>query len=323
MWLSGDIGGTKSLLQLQVVQRGESCHRESFASADFADFSALMAHFLQRSRAVIEDVHFVCLGVAGPVIDQCCHITNLPWVIDAAELKARFGFREVILINDLQASALGVIELDRMQDLKCLQRGKPQTQSPVLVCSLGTGFGVSFLLGSGHDYRAYPTEGGHVDFAPKNPQQQRLLNYAWLQHASLSYEQLLSGAGLLLLYRFCCAETQVTPFDGVSPSDVTQWSQQQSNVQAVASMALFGHILATHLGHLALQFLPRGGIYLAGGITPKILPFLRQKTFLQTLNNQGNMSHLMADFPIFAVVNEYLGLLGASAHAYGMINNDD
>ncbi len=318
--LAGDVGGTKSALAIIDLELGprDFLEKATYPSADYPSLDALVAEFLkgkkwQLARASID--------VAGPVVDGRCQTTNLPWVIEEKSLSKQLGI-PVRLVNDLDAIA-HAIPLLEAGDLETLNQGAPVKHGALAVIAPGTGLGEAFLEWNGTSYRAYPSEGGHTDFAPSGPLQLKLLNYLMDRFGHVSYERVCSGIGVPNLYAFIkdsgiCPEPdwlreQIAAAPDPAPV-IGQAALDDKADIAVATLDLFVSILGSEAGNLALKVLATGGIYLGGGIPPRIIPFLKKAEFFHSLQNKGRFSSLLANIPIYIILNHEAALIGAARH---------
>lgn len=304
MKLVGDIGGTKVLLAL-VDAAGHLVARRRLASAEFASFGDLLADYLNAPHASITGG---CLAVAGPVGDdgRSARITNLPWTIDAAALEARFGLGPLTLINDFAGVALGVAALtpDRCETL---QTGEPLPAAPRLVVGAGTGLGMAVLLREGSHWRVLPSEGGNTSFAPSDLRQAELWKYMHDQRGRVIWEDVVSGPGLANLHRFLGGDAR-------APEEIAA-AAIAGEPTARAAVDLFCAAYGAFAGDMALATLPRGGVYLAGGIAAKLLPLLRVGPFLQAFNAKRGHTAVTQRMPVHVVTDPEIGLAGAVAQA--------
>jgi glucokinase len=259
--------------------------------------------------------------VAGPVVNGRCQATNLPWVIEEVSLSKELGI-PVRLLNDLDAVA-HAIPLLEASDLETLNQGVPVKHGALAVIAPGTGLGEGFLGWDGNGYRPFPTEGGHTDFAPSGPMQLKLLNYLMDRFGHVSYERVCSGIGLPNLYAFIkdtgvCTEPawlheQIAAAPDPTPV-ISQAALDDKADIAVTTMDLFVSILGSEAGNLALKVLATGGVYLGGGIPPRIIPFLKKTEFFHSFQNKGRFSSLLANIPIHIILNHEVALIGAARH---------
>ena len=323
--LAGDIGGTKTLLQVAEV-RGtevEVLHRERFPSQDYADFESLLRDYLDRiPAAAAKDIASACFGVAGPIHGpeqgpRQAHVTNLPWQLDERRLQSLLGLSRVHLINDFYATASGIAAL-REKDLAVLHPGNAQSEAPRLVVGAGTGLGVAQLFWCDGRYRAYASEGGHTHFAPTDALQAELLAYMQGQFQRVSYERLVSGPGLAHIYAFLALRSQQNAaelqaiMEHPDPAAAIAQQAQEGDDLAKQALSLFLAIYGSVVGDLALVSLAYGGIYIAGGIAAKLVERMRESMFMAHYENKGRMSALVKQMPIFIIINQDVGLLGAT-----------
>lgn len=316
--LAGDIGGTKTLLQLAEVQDGAFhpiCERR-FDSAAHHDFSSLLGEFM---RAAARPVDAACFGVAGPIHDQSAKITNLGWIINGGAVGAEFGIANVRLINDFAAVGYGIEALHE-DDVVPLQAGEPELRGTRAVLGAGTGLGEGILVWQGDHYQALPSEGGHVDFAPADEDQDGLLRYLRPIFGHVSYERILSGDGLVKIFEYLSGsglEAATVPLrqamlEKDPAAAISEFGLDGRDPAAVRALDLFAAIYGAQAGNLALTALARGGVYVAGGIAPKIIARLKHGGFVRAFNGKGRFSGLMQRIPVCVVMNPEVGLIGAA-----------
>ena len=318
--LAGDIGGTKTRLALagvngtQVVIRREL----SYASQDYATFEMLLGEFLSSGESVAD----AAFGIAGPVLGDVAQATNLPWRIDAAALRQSFGFARCHLLNDLEAMAYGLPALGEA-DLLTLQAGSPGAQGNAAVIAAGTGLGEAGLYWDGQSHRPFATEGGHATFSPRNALECALLNHLQRRHQHVSWERVVSGMGLLDLYAFLLdyrhASTPAWLEEEMRGTDtaaaISAAALADSDAVCVETMQLFVSLYGAEAGNLALKVMSRGGLYVGGGIAPKILPLLQTGTFLAAFLDKGRMQPLLAAMPVKVILNDRAALYGPALFA--------
>ncbi len=322
--LAGDIGGTKTLLQVAEVHgcEVEVLHRARFASQDYADFESLLRDFLDRIPATAaKDIASACFGVAGPIHGpeqgpRQARVTNLPWQLDESRLQALLGLPRVHLINDFYATASG-IEALHDEDLAVLNPGEPMSGAPRLVVGAGTGLGVAQLFWCDGRYRAYASEGGHTHFAPTDALQAELLVYMQGQFPRVSYERLVSGPGLTRIYAFLGQRSrqdtaELAILEQADPAAAIAHLAQDGDALAEQALSLFMAIYGSVVGDLALVNLAYGGIYIAGGIAAKLVNKIREGAFMAHYESKGRMSPLVKQMPVFIILNQDVGLLGAT-----------
>lgn len=327
-FISGDIGGTKTLLQAAELKDGNvqvRCERR-YESSAYSSFSDVLSDFLDNVSALARDANpaSACFAVAGPIARQEVAVTNLPWVLNSALLSEQFSIARVKLINDFAAVALGVGILPEV-DLLTLQAGEPYDGGMRVVLGAGTGMGVAWLTWRECGYSALPTEAGHMDFAPANEVQDRLLDYLREKFGHVSVERVLSGPGLTNVFHFLQGElddsrelaaVQLEEDDAARVSDL---AFNHKHLVAVKAMELFVEVYGAYAGNLALAGLCRGGVYVAGGIAPKIIDKLREGGFMKAFRDKGRFSRFMEEIPVHVVMNPKVGLLGASEEARRML----
>lgn len=304
MRLAGDIGGTKTLLALADSQ-GVVCERR-YPSRDWNDFPALLRAFLGET-GIAGGIGSACFGVAGPVESNRAKVTYLPWVIDGPSLGAAFGIGRVEVVNDFVAASQGVAAL-RSGDLVTLQEGRPQPQAPRLLIGAGTGLGVAALLPEGDGWRTVGGEGGHIGFAPADEEQLSVWRHLQRPGGRVTAENVISGPGLVAIFD---SLGKVSPGDAAIDDPAAIVAAAPESPRARQALELFIAAYGAFAGDLALLFMARGGIFIGGGIAPKILPHLLEGGFARAFRTRGAHAGLMAGFPIRVVTEERLGLLGA------------
>ncbi len=322
--LAGDIGGTTARFQIADSEhetRGGEIF--SYASADFSSFSALMCHLLREKN--LPELDAACFGLPGPVTNQQVELTNLPWRISVQELKRQIPVKQIRLINDFYAAALGIDQLAE-QDICCLYAGKFDPEGNRLVVGAGTGLGVAPVYQLGGRFYPQASEGGHMDFAPLNKEQESLLTWLHSRWDHVSYENILSGSGLETLYRFCqerddpirCT-TEITA--RVRAPEVHALARAGDKV-AVDAIRLFVNIYGEFVGNVALIWPSRAGIYIAGGIGAKIADWMKSREFVSFFLNKGTMRPLVETMPVYLVMDDMLGLKGAMLMARRLVSEE-
>jgi len=318
--LAGDIGGTKTWLRLaEATPAGLRTVREQrFESADFDGLVPMIRTFLARESPPVE-IRSACFGVAGPVEGGRATLTNLPWSVDADDISQQCGIAAVRLINDFEAVGYGIEALaDR--DIATLQIGRPEAKGPRAVLGAGTGLGVCLVVPGGEHYQVIATEGGHVDFAPTDELQMGLLRFLQGLFGHVSYERILSGPGLVNIYQFLQSAGAHRPAadlahalhtDGAAAA-ISQAALAGHDSCARAALQLFINIYGAQAGNLALTVLARGGVYLAGGIAPRVLAELKSGEFMRAFCAKGRFAELLSMIPVHVVLNPQVGLMGAA-----------
>ncbi|HEU0186455.1 MAG TPA: glucokinase [Gallionellaceae bacterium] len=317
LYLSADVGGTKTLLRLDAAEG--MLRQNAFSSVAYAGLDEMVAEFLQEACA--GEISSACFALAGPVAGRQVRLTNLPWEVDADALARRFNIPRVALINDFQAVGHGIAALPS-DELLTLQAGQPEPGNR-LVLGAGTGLGVAWLTPAHGRYKVHPSEGGHIDFAPTDDTQHALLRYLQQRHGHVSYERIVSGPGLVAIFEFLRDSGRAQPSPqllaamaaGDAAAALTQSAQQGDEPIAQRTLALFIDVYGAFAGNLALAALPRGGVYVAGGIAAKIAHAMQQGGFLHAFLDKGRFGALLQTLPLHIVLNEEVGLLGAAAYA--------
>ncbi len=325
MLLAGDIGGTKTILAIYADDSHLSSPKAeaTFPSAEFDSLEAIVEKFLSNHPHPIERA---CFGVAGPVIDGHANITNLPWRMDEQAMAARLKIPIVRLINDL-ASIATAIPILTPDNLLTLNEGQVRTTGAIAVIAPGTGLGEAFLTWDGQGYRAHSSEGGHTDYAPTNEWEEGLLRFMHreLGYKHVSYEAVCSGLAIPHIYKFVCSSqtveepawfaSELAASNNPTPLIVNAaLDQNRPCPSAVKAVETFVSILGAEAGNLALKVMATGGVYVAGGIPPRILPFLRSQRFMQAFCNKGRFGEMLRQTPVYIVLHSKVGLLGAAAY---------
>jgi len=331
--LAGDIGGTTT--RLLLVERLGTEERElamrHFSSRDHAGLAEIVKEFL--NDAPRGQVNAACFAIAGPVQHvgggEKVEVTNLPWVIHSADLLPITGTRHTRLINDFEAVGHAVARLDA-GDLLTLQAGEPVLHGTRAVLGAGTGLGQAILVWHDQHFHVVPTEGGHVDFGPVDARQLRLADWLMQKFGRATYEQLLSGAGLVHLYNFLrelrehpeSAAVTTSLRDSDPAAAVSKAAIHHQDPLACAALDLFVQIYGQQAGNLALTAGATGGVYIAGGIAPQIKEKLSDGTFLKAFLNKGHMTELMKRIPVHLILQPEVGLVGALDCAQVMLDSE-
>jgi glucokinase len=324
MLLAGDIGGTKTVLAVFSPERGlrKPLLEGKFVSADYPSLELLVGDFMAQLSLPIDRASF---GVAGPVLDGRATITNLPWVLEETHLQEALNIPSVRLLNDLDAIAHMVPSL-KPSDLYTLNEGQPSPNGTLAVIAPGTGLGEAFLTWNGARYEVHPSEGGHTDFAPSNALEAELLLWLFKRYPHVSYERVCSGWGLPNIYNFLkewgYAEesSRVSEQIAAAPDPTVvivnnALLADPPSVLCTATVNTFISILGAEAGNLALKVLGTGGVYLGGGIPPRILPLLNRGQFIQAFKRKGRFTELVTHIPVHVILNPKVALLGAACAA--------
>ena len=325
--LAGDIGGTKTALAVFEVEGRQLTLRqhETYPSRAYGSLDQILRLFAGKLDAACE---YAAFGVAGPVRGGRCETTNLPWRLDAEALAVDNRYRRVWLINDLEANAWGIGALGA-EDIHTLDPGTGDGQGNASIVSAGTGLGEAGLFWDGRRHHPFASEGGHADFAPASDLEIALLHYLQALYGHVSWERVVSGAGLVDLYRFL-----VTYRQAASPDWLTQEMSEGDPAAAISGAALAGrcplcnealdlfvHLYGVEAGNHALKVMATGGVYLGGGIAPKILPRLQTGLFIQGFRAKGRMEPLMREMPVRVILNERTALYGPALYAAAQLQD--
>jgi glucokinase len=324
--LAADVGGTNTKIALAQC-RAARCtiiKRNIYPSRTYARLEDVVDAFLREADVAPHASHVAaaCLAVAGPVENGGARLTNLPWHIDELELARRFSFGRASVINDFAAAGHGIDQLAE-SDLLTLQSGTALPDADRIVIGAGTGLGVAWLVCSGERYEVHPSEGGHADFAPVDALQDELLLYLRRQFGRVSYERVLSGSGLMRIFSFLKERgpEQPTPalLEAISHGEparaITEFALAGRDALAGRALDVFASAYGAFAGNMALTGLAHGGIYVAGGIAPKIAAKLQDGTFMRAFTDKGRFQAMLAAIPVKVVMNDQVGLLGAVAEA--------
>ena len=321
MILAGDVGGTKCNLALFSEQNGklEIAFRQRFASKDFAKFDLIIKEFTRQASSHLngDKVRAAGFGVAGPVINNRIHATNLPWIIDADSLTKELSLETVALMNDLGAWGHSLEHLPP-EDFVVLNPGKPVPGASRALLAAGTGLGESVLYWDGKRYRVVPSEGGHSDFAPHTDQEIELLKFMRARYPQVSWELILSGRGFRTLHEFLSSSVGHPVFDDpeADPAPfITKAALAKECPVCVQTLDLWTDIYGAEAGNLALKVLALGGVYVAGGIAMKILPKMKDGAFFKAFKDKWHFSEMLSHIPVSVVLNESAPLIGAAHEA--------
>jgi glucokinase len=331
MLLAGDIGGTKTDLAVFAVDHGPRAPvaQKRFPSRDYPSLEAIAREFIAEVNL---PVTWACFAVAGPVVDGSATLTNLPWMIDETSLQATLRLELVSLLNDVEATAVAVPFL-QPSELHTLQEGTPVSGGAIAVVAPGTGLGEAFLTWDGSRYRAYPSEGGHINFGPTTFRETELLRFLQARWGRVSYERVCAGRSIPDLYDFLKDEG-LTPESPAVRAQLATVRDRTPTIMAaaldagepdplcLATMNMFVSIMGAEAGNLALTVLATGGVYIAGGIPPRILPLMsgEGQAFLSSFQDKGRLSPMLSRAPVHVVI-EPVALLGAALHGLDIVNS--
>lgn len=320
--LAGDIGGTKTLLQIADIfpNTFRVVFEKSYESRRYPEFLPLVKEFLKSATAHTDLIlSSACFGIAGPVAEREARTTNLPWRINADSCVKELKINNIALINDFQAVGYGIDGLAD-EDFATLQAGTGRPGGPRVVIGAGTGLGEGFLVWNGDRYDIFPSEGGHVDFGPTDDIQVDLLKYLRARFDRVTYERVVSGPGLESIYMFLrerdpqaeSPELKNALSGGDAAATISLFALEHNDNLAMQALDIFCSAYGAQAGNLALTCLPTGGVYIAGGIAPKILDKLKHGTFMHAFGNKGRMKPLLDSLPVRVIMNPKVGLIGAA-----------
>lgn len=318
MILAGDIGGTKSNLALFAEGDPRTPLAErTFRSHDYAGLEDVVREFLSHRSG--DQLTSACFGIAGPIVGDHCETPNLPWIITAQGLRDALGIESVKLINDLEATGYGVLLL-RDEELHRLNDGSPPPTGNAALIAAGTGLGEATLHWEGNRFGPVASEGGHADFAPRNDIEIELLRYLLNRFSHVSYERVLSGPGLFNIYSFLrdSGYREEPPWlaeklrQGDPSAAISEAALAHQNELCVKALDMFVSLYGAEAGNLALKVMAVCGVYVGGGIAPKIIAKLRDGTFLSAFTDKGRLSPLLEAIPVRVILNPKTALYGAA-----------
>ena len=320
MILAGDVGGTKVHLALYDFINGklEYSRDERFPAKDYSGLEEIVKEFLGAFK-----VTAACFGVPGPVRDGRLRLTNLPWTLDSRELAVSLGINHVFLINDLEANGYGVAELAADQ-IYTLSEGDASQIGNRALLAAGTGLGEALLIWNGHSHTPYPSEGGHADYAPRNEDEIDLLRFLKQKYnGRISQERVVSGQGLTNIYEFLREvrgiDEPVWLAERLAAEDpnavITELALAAKSEICEKAMDMFVSAYGAETGNLALKILSVGGVYVGGGIAPRILDKLKDGRFMKAFTDKGRLSQLLINMPVRIILESRAALLGAAAYA--------
>jgi glucokinase len=336
MLLAGDVGGTKTLLGLfaPAPERPAPIEIGEFTTLDYERLEQMVREFLRIRNIEARAIQAACFGVAGAVTDQVARLTNVPWLVDGERIGETIGFQRTTLLNDLEALAYAVPVLEA-DELAVLQRGVPVPGGNAAVIAAGTGLGEALLHNVDGRFVPGASEGGHADFAARTPREMRLVQELTPIFGRVGVEVVISGPGLVNIYQFthrafgtgalitpnslaparlCSAVGTVTDAADL-PARITAAALEKRCQTCVETLEMFVSAYGAEAGNLALRTVATAGVYVGGGIAPKILPALEDGVFLEAFRAKEPMADLLATIPVAVILNPDAGLLGAAVHA--------
>ncbi len=322
MILGGDIGGTKCNLAVFQEAEGTALHpifKRRYATREFSSFEDLIAHFLRQAAKVGgQRISAAGFGVAGAVVEGHLHANNLPWTLNPSELAQRLdvSLENIVLLNDVVATAWSLDQLPA-KDLAVLNQGVLQPNATRALMAVGTGLGEALLVWDSRQYRVFPSEGGLAGFAPRTDREIGLLTFLKKRLPQVCCEDVLSGRGILAIHEFLDPYLRHPSFDGGGDSarEISENACANTCRVCVDTLDLWTEAYGSEAGNLALRAMAVGGIYVAGGIAPKILPKLKDGTFFRAFCDKTLLSPVLERIPIYVVLNEDAPIWGAAHKA--------
>jgi glucokinase len=320
MLLAGDLGATNTRLGLFRRQdpRPVEVFSRDFPTKGYPGVSPMIQELLQETRTPVADIEAACIGAAGPVIRQRVHPTNISWYLDAQEVTSTTGLRRLHLLNDVEVMGHSVRAL-LPSELHVLQQGTTNPDGNAVLLTAGTGLGTGMLINIDGKLHPSPSEGGHADFAPRTAREIALLQSLQKTYGRAHIEHIVSGPGLVNVLRFT---SEVLGGSHVladaTPAKVTQAALDQSDPASVEALDLFLTVYGAASGNLAMTCMATGGVYLGGGIPPRILPAFASGSFMTAFLAKEPMIDLMRSIPVSIILNDQAGLLGAAVFAAAM-----
>lgn len=319
MLLAGDVGGTKTFMGLftRDAARPHSVAVRSYRTLDYPDLCALARQFLRDAGSRAAEIEAVSFGVAGPVNGPRAQLTNVPWIIDVDAIKRELSPR-AHLLNDLEALAWSVPVLNK-SEIEVLREGVVDSSGNAALIAAGTGLGIALLPYVGGRFVPRASEGGHADFAARNVEEQKLQNALAREFGRVDVERVVSGRGLANIHRILhphqCATLTPPPAANDLPAAISRAALEAGCRSCIQTLELFVSAYGAAAGNLALTMLSTGGLYLGGGIAPRILPALRWPIFIEAFLAKSPMDALIDRIPVKVILNPEAGLLGAATYA--------
>ena len=315
--IAGDIGGTKTLLQLVDVATHAVILETRYESGGYATFDAMLRDFIAHADAKPADS--ACFAVAGPVIGDRAQVTNLKWTMVASDLSRDFAIARVSLINDFYAVALGV-PLLAPADLLSLNSGMRAEHAPIAILGAGTGLGEAALIHDGLKWNVVPSEGGHADFAPQDDEQASLFSQLHAELGHVSWERVLSGHGLVAIHNFLSGVDRA--YDEKIPMEIAALADS-GDATATHTFEIFVDVYGAEAGNMALRLLARGGVFLAGGVAGKNTRHFTNGKFQSAFTRKGRFTDLLMTIPVDIIMNPEVGLMGAGEMAKRLLMSDE
>lgn len=307
--LVGDVGGTNCRLALCALDSGDISQSKTFSGLDYDSLEAVVREYLAQQHQDVEDA---CIAIACPITGDWVAMTNHTWAFSIAEMKKNLGLQHLEVINDFTAVSMAIPML-KEDDLLQFGGKKAQDGKPAVIYGAGTGLGVAHLIHANNQWLSLPGEGGHVDFAPNSEEEDIILEQLRTEMGHVSAERILSGPGLVNLYRAIVKSDNRVP-ENFKPKDVTELALADENLDCRRALSLFCVIMGRFGGNLALNMGTFGGVYIAGGIVPRFLEFFKASGFRAAFEDKGRFKDYLMDIPVFLITHDQPGLVGAGAY---------
>ncbi|CNF75962.1 glucokinase [Yersinia bercovieri] len=307
--LVGDVGGTNARLALCAVATGEISQAKTYSGLECDSLEDVIRQYLSEHTVTITDA---CIAIACPITDDWVAMTNHTWAFSIAAMKQNLGLNHLEVINDFTAVSMAIPVLSE-QDVLQFGGTAPQPGKPIAVYGAGTGLGVAHLVNVDRRWISLPSEGGHVDFAPNSEEEDRILAVLRQELGHVSAERVLSGPGLVNLYRAIVISDARLP-ENLAPKDVTERALADSCTDCRRALSLFCVIMGRFGGNLALNLSTFGGVYIAGGIVPRFMEFFKASGFRGAFEDKGRFKDFLHDIPVYMITHQQPGLLGAGAY---------
>ncbi len=307
--LVGDVGGTNARLALCEVETGDISQAKTFSTAEYDNLEAVIRHYLDEQQ---QDIKHGCIAIACPITGDWVEMTNHDWAFSTQAMKQNLAFESLEIINDFTAVSMAIPMLTEQHVIQFGGKA-PVEGKPIAIYGAGTGLGVSHLVHVDQRWISLPGEGGHVDFAPNSAEEGDILEVLRGEIGHVSAERVLSGSGLVNLYRAIVKSDGREP-ENLKPKDVTERALQDSCIDCRRALSLFCVIMGRFGGNLALNLGTFGGVYIAGGIVPRFLDFFKASGFRAAFEDKGRFRDYLVDIPVYMITHDQPGLLGAGAH---------
>ncbi|WHN65890.1 glucokinase [Cysteiniphilum sp. QT6929] len=330
--LAGDVGGTNTRLQLTEYKDKKSkvLFAKKYLAVDFKSLSAIIEKFLAESSIDKALIKAACIAVAGPVKNGAIEFTNLPWGLTETELAEvlTLDISKVKLINDFASIGYGLDSVET-KDLVCLQQAPIDQNAPIAMVGAGTGIGMGIVTKHDNKTFVYPSEGGHQDFAPVDDEQIGLFQFLKKKLHRVSIERICCGPGLVNIYKYVVANPLYNQPEspelrrdmhkgGDQAQLVTQYAVEKGDPMSLRAVDIFIRVYGAVAGNMALATLPKRGLYIVGGIAPKLIKQMQDGRFMKNFHDKGRMTGLMKEIPVFVVMDTDVGIKGASAFALSL-----